>query len=248
MEARKTKQVLTDLIAARRRIVRSYPPGVEETAMSVEGLLPEIAAFPVGTGLPCEPWRDFFPDNPILFVGHNWGNQRMLVKAQRLGGEGDEVFWRRLMDFILPSGVTPEEMQVTNVLQGIKVGPAAGTMTTEKGFVGECLVYFREQVRIVRPRLIVTLGAASATLCRRADRESSLCVEIVSVMHPSTRARNWGGPYVSWIDVQAHAIRRRASVINRRRSCLRKPVSSGHAGTIQAARARDGREPPEQKD
>ena len=207
MKLRRTKQVLTDLIAARQGIVRSYPQGVQETASTVERLLPGIAAFAVGTGLACDPWRDFFPESPILFVGHNWGNQRMLLKAQRLSGEGDKVFWRRLRDFVREAGKKPEEVQVTNVLQGIKAGPAAGTMTTDKTFVGECLVYLRDQVRIVGPRLLVSLGAESDTLCRRTDRECRLGVAIVSIMHPSTRARNWGGSYHSWVEAQARRIR-----------------------------------------
>lgn len=93
------------------------------------------------------------------------------------------------------------------MLQGIKAGPAAGVMSTDKIFVGECLAYLREQVRIVQPRLIVTLGEASAHLCRKADRERKFSVEIISIMHPSARARNWAGPYDAWIEAQARLIR-----------------------------------------
>src|SRR3954467_4003349 len=92
---RKTSSVLKKLIGARIRTMKRYPPGVEQTAHRVADLLPKIAAFPVGTGLAPEPWPESFPEQPVLFVGHNWGNARMLKSARKKGGEGHKAFWRR---------------------------------------------------------------------------------------------------------------------------------------------------------
>ena len=98
MTMRTTREVLKDMLEA-REIVREYPAGVLRTATTVDKLLPGIAAFGVGTGLACNPWRKLFPIDPIQFVAHNWGNPRMLLKSQKCGGEAGEVFWRRLFDF-----------------------------------------------------------------------------------------------------------------------------------------------------
>ncbi|MGC2545685.1 MAG: uracil-DNA glycosylase family protein, partial [Silvibacterium sp.] len=212
MNSRKTSDVLTDLLEAKKQIVRNYPEGIHPTADSVSDLIKGTAAFGVGPGLKCgkgngKAWPELFPESPLHIFAHNWGNQRMLKKAQEAGGEADGVFWRRLIDFLERAEFDPANTHTTNVLQGIKSGPAAGNMSSDPTFLSQCLEYLREQVRIVQPRLIVTLGATSACLCRKADQQHRLGVEIITIMHPSTRARNWGGTYEAWVETQAKRLR-----------------------------------------
>jgi len=131
----------------------------------------------------------------------------MLRKAQRVGGEFSEPYWRRLTDIVDRAGLRTEEIHATNVLQGIKSGPAAGAMPATRTYVDQCLAYLNEQVRIIGPRLLVTLGETSTSLCRTMRRDYRPGVPIVGIMHPSTRPLNWGGPYESWVQRQAATIR-----------------------------------------
>src|ERR1700721_1674893 len=94
---RTTGDVMNELITARTAILKAdqYPRcDIRSTTEKVDELLGRtgICAHGVGTGLvdaDCKTgWPEHFPIRPVMFMAHNWGNDRMLRTRPRNGEEG----------------------------------------------------------------------------------------------------------------------------------------------------------------
>jgi len=193
-------------------IVKHYPDGVGRTGRHLNELIKGSAFFPAGPGAKCGdgnggPLPKYFPEKPIMFIAHNWGNQRMLDKAQYERGEATEKCWARSMDFLREADLDPERCFFTNALMGIKDGPAVGEMSNDPDYRKECEQYLSKQIELVDPSCIVSLGGASKRLCRRVYRQYGLRTEIVNIMHPSEREGNRRDTYAEWVRSQATEIR-----------------------------------------
>ena len=96
------------------------------------------------------------PEADLMFVGEAPGEQEDKTGRPFVGRAG-----QLLEKMIIAMGLTRETVYITNVL---KTRPP-GNATPTKDEADACAPYLIEQIRIVRPRVIVTLGApASHTL------------------------------------------------------------------------------------
>ncbi len=170
------------------RIVVDYHPAVGRTAPMVARLIQGTAFFPGGTGL----WRgdgyfgpdpQYFPECPVMFVGHNFDSIEAHEASQSRGGEVGSFFWKILKGYLHAAALSPEECFFTNVLMGLKPGSALGPMPSVPGYQEQCLHFFLRQVAIVRPRAIVALGNHARALITKAARD----VRVTQAMHPSAR-------------------------------------------------------------
>jgi hypothetical protein len=209
--------VIQQLLDEMNRLVLTYPEGVERTGRTLKELIAGTAFFPGGTGL----WRGKlaggslplkFPDKPVMFIAHNFGNLASLQDAIRDRGEAHSAFanlWTNLLDFIEHANpLTPYESFFTNALMGLKPGTRDGKMPSCKPYESQCLHFLSRQVQIVDPKAIVVLGGHAASCFRQAKRLYPFLRSIPSaeVMHPSARPLNQKPSPALWKQNQGSAI------------------------------------------
>jgi hypothetical protein len=160
---RRSIDVVKELLDEMTRIVRNYHNEVGRTGTSVENLIAGTAVYPGGSGL----WRgdcyegslpEYFPDDPVMFVGHNFGSIKQESEAQERRGEIGSDFWKILKGYLKYADVEPEECFFTNALMGLKPGSPTGSMPSTRSYKRECREFLKTQEQIVCPRAIVALG------------------------------------------------------------------------------------------
>src|SRR5690242_6997137 len=130
---RTSAEVIDELLRAMRETVTEYHPDVERTSEDIEGLIQGTACFPGGAGvwsggMNGGPLPEFFPEHPVMFVGHNFDSWRGYALSLERRGELDGDFWTRLLRMLEAASLKPESCFFTNVLMGLKPGRAEGPM------------------------------------------------------------------------------------------------------------------------
>jgi uracil-DNA glycosylase family 4 len=145
-------------------IVREYPRGTAPVPRDfrIEGL----GCFPCGYGLwgkqpgrPAPP----LPARPVMLIGQDWGTITDLTENHP-HGEGEDPsghFWRNLRPLLERSGISVYECFATNIYPALRAsmprtGPFPGAK--DERFMDACRRFMAEQIRVVRPPLIVALG------------------------------------------------------------------------------------------
>jgi len=185
---RATAAVLQELLDEMNRIVRDYHPRVERTGTTVSELIAGTAMFPGGAGLwrsevPFGPLPKFFPENPVMFIGHNFDSIRSYEDSKRRGGEVNSNFWKILRGYLDAAELRPEQCFFTNVLMGIKPGSALGQMPSVPGYEEECRIFLLRQIEIVSPCALIALGNNADSQLKKA----SPALPWIRVRHPSAR-------------------------------------------------------------
>ena len=140
----------------------SYPKGV----IRISKRIPGTAFFPGGYGLwntqPNEPLPPM-PIGGIMVVGHNFDSE---VGFERSLNKGEENLkgptWKSLLTFLNQVEILPEWCFFTNAYVGLQpggsaIGPFPGQRDPE--FVCWCQNFLLKQIKLMQPRLILTLGA-----------------------------------------------------------------------------------------
>jgi hypothetical protein len=176
-QARRSSDVVGELLRAMAETVTDYHPSVGRTGSTVAGMIQGTACFPGGSGL----WRgkenggplpDCFSENPVMFVGHNFDSERGYAISLARGGEAEGDFWTRLIWILEAAPLTPDACFFTNVLMGLKPAKAEGDMPSVPGYCEQCRRFLTRQVEIVRPRAVVALGSQSANYVSELNRRS----------------------------------------------------------------------------
>jgi Uracil DNA glycosylase superfamily len=199
------------------------PPGVIPTPRTHDR---GTAGFPDGAGLyraTGEPLPQF-PVKGVMFVGHNTDAADMHA-ARRTGGlspgeppNGRMPTWVRLYALFREAGFAPHEMFFTNIYVGLKTGSEArGDFpgANDPSYCAWCAAFLDEQIQLMRPRAIVTLGdpAAQAFGLQRGFIESrqraGVTFRAVALMHPSSGwlYRSRAGTTERWIDHEARLLK-----------------------------------------
>ncbi len=180
---RQTVEVESELRIRMNDIVKSYPPHIHRVP---EPPIAGTAFFPGGSGLWCglqpfAPPPELFPIAPIMFVAHNYAGFEAFLRLRERGGEAvGDIWWPQIvLPLILGAGIEPEGAFFTNALMGLKDGGSEGDMGATPEFENECSAFLREQIRIVRPSRIVSLGGDSYPRVRAITHEFARCI------HPS---------------------------------------------------------------
>jgi uracil-DNA glycosylase len=137
---------------------------------------------------------------PLLLVGEQPGNEEDQQGRAFVGPAG------KLLDRALEeAGIERRDAYVTNVVKHFKWVPSGRRRLHQKPNareIGACLPWLEEELRLVRPEVLVCLGATAAqALLGRAFRvsaqrgeriESSLAPYVTATVHPSSilRARS----------------------------------------------------------
>jgi hypothetical protein len=126
---------------------------------------------------------EFFPENAVMFVGHNFDSIRAHPVSKEAGGEAQSPFWRNLLAYLSHAGLEPEDCFFSNALMGLKQGSTTGPTPSTPAYKDECQAFLAEQIQIVKPSLVVALGE-KAFMCARKLKLSIRCVRL---LHPSAR-------------------------------------------------------------
>ena len=140
--------------------VEPYPQGVR----AVPQELPFRAFFPGGRGV----WDEASdPRGGMMILGHNFyhvaGYEKMLREglSDPARRDANTPTWRNLLSTLMRADIAPQDCFFTNAYQGLmesdsSMGAFPGAKNAE--FVERCQHFFRVQLELVRPRLLVTLG------------------------------------------------------------------------------------------
>ncbi len=223
MAFREARVVLQQLLDEMRETVRDYHPTVGLTGATVDELIQGTAFFPGGSGLRRNtlggPLPDHFPESPIMFVAHNYDSINAHARARTRGGEVDSPFWRdRLLPYIGMAGIDPADVFFTNVLMGCKPGSAVGDMPVVPGYEEQCLEFLRQQIEIVKPRVVIAFGGKARTRLRLVLPRAG------SVTHPSAREFN---PLATRTDRLREQAERLAALVRRTSQVVPLDVMAG---------------------
>jgi uracil-DNA glycosylase family 4 len=186
-----TETVISNLFETMERTVKSYGPGAVKVHRRIEG----TAFFPGGIGL----WRGLdpygealfgFPTSPVMILGHNFDKVAGLEASWKRGVEKMAgATWLILRRYLQTAGVDESECFFTNVLVGLQPLKSPGKMVADDDYYEECRTFLHEQIRLIKPRLVATLGKPA-----KAQYLLSACdtpyVGLVHPMYPFTLGRN----------------------------------------------------------
>jgi hypothetical protein len=186
--ARRTGEVLAELLSERDRIVTDYG-ALERTGALVSWTSP----FPGGAGLwqgndiKGEPLPQFFPKKPFMFVAHNYDGSKSYHRMIQRGFEHRKTaFWETLLAYFANARIKCEDVFLTNVFMGLKTDAAVGVMEGAGPlFKAQCLQFFERQCQIVKPRLVVVMGTHAWNAL--SDFEPKVYVPHPSACHDATR-------------------------------------------------------------
>jgi hypothetical protein len=197
----KTEVVIDRLFREMESTVTAYGTGAiqieaERIRIGAERFVDGTSFFPAGIGLwrgdkPHGPAPEYFPQSPIMILGHNWGRARALAVAHRLGWDGrpDGSFgptWRCLRGYLKAAKhlkadkVDETDCFFTNVFVGLQPRHAVGGMAVTEEFESQCRAFLCKQIEIVKPRLVAILGQDAAPQYRL----SGCPTPSVELVHP----------------------------------------------------------------
>ena len=126
--------------------------------------------FPGGDGL----WNPTlaFPERPVMIVGHNFDGLAAYRASVERGCEDlSSPTWKQLQAWFDQLPLSLDQCFFTNALMGIKVGSATGAIRAPRPYRSQCRAFLLQQIEIVRPRLIVTLGSHVLAILRPLSSE-----------------------------------------------------------------------------
>jgi len=160
---------LNDLV---NKLVDKLPPHSVYPIGIVEPIQPQVRGrsfFPGGCGL-FNGAEQPIPERPILLVGQDFGT---LEYWRELGtvAEPEDGTWSSLRKLLGGVSIDPRRCFFTNALLGVRVassieGPSPGLASAK--YVDACMTFLHEQVRIIRPLAVVTLGVVPTMLLARS--------------------------------------------------------------------------------
>lgn len=188
------------------------PPAAEDPALAGLASAPDMDALRVLWGdcarCPLSAGRNHlvFGEGAVpaelMFVGEGPGEQEDLQGRPFVGRAGE-----LLTKMIEAMGLSRERVFIANV---VKCRPP-GNRDPEPGEVGACLPVLRAQIRLIRPRVIVSLGRVSAqTLLETSAPISRLRgqwqrfgdVDLLPTFHPAYLLRSPEKKKEAWQDLQ----------------------------------------------
>jgi uracil-DNA glycosylase family protein len=153
----------------------------------------------------CPLWKDanqtVFGEGPVpaeaMLVGEQPGDQEDLRGRPFVGPAGQVL--RRALD---EAGIDRDEVYLTNIVKHFKWegrGKRRIHQRPDRGEIDACRPWFVAEIELVRPRLVVLMGATAAQSCfgssfrvshhRGVPVASGLAERVVATVHPSSVLR-----------------------------------------------------------
>ena len=143
------------------------------------------------------------PHSPLMFVGEGPGEQEDL-QGEPFVGRAGQLLTRMLAAIHLRR----EDVYITNI---VKCRPPGNRTPTDEEMAA-CIPILRQQFAIIRPRILVTLGAAATRAI--IDPKARITqirgqwvergeVKMIATYHPAYLLRNPAKKAEAWEDLQA---------------------------------------------
>lgn len=160
--------LLLDIIANWQRIARAIVPPEGSGILAARGGLPGPAFFPEGFGLQNPTVDDPWPN--IVAIGHNFGSEDYRKRIEAAGREDDNATWRNLRRLLADAEIPLESCFMTNWFVGLQPGKkqiGEFLLHPDSRFERDCSDLLLEQIRILKPRVILLLGLPVVNLAHR---------------------------------------------------------------------------------
>jgi DNA polymerase len=140
------------------------------------------------------------PQTDLIFVGQGPGSNEDRLGRPFVGKAG------HLLDKMLKAiDLTRDEIYITNI---VKCRPP-GNRNPQESEIEKCLPYLRWQVKIIKPKIIVSLGSISAKVLINEDIKITKDrgriftkgkIKFIPTLHPAYLLRNPNAKKDSWED------------------------------------------------
>jgi|SRR5579871_661730 uracil-DNA glycosylase len=141
--------------------LRNYPNGT----IKIPGRILGTAFFPGGSGLWNTQPNHALPSMPfggVMVIGNNFDSEAGFEYSfNHLGEDLNGATWRNLLAFLKEVKIPPEECFFTNAYVGLVAGNSATGLfpgARSPDFVRWCQNFLLYQLRLMKPRLILSLG------------------------------------------------------------------------------------------
>jgi uracil-DNA glycosylase len=151
---------LIDAISELQQEAKRIKPPSGTDRLPARGGLPGPAFFPEGLGL-SELALYSGIQSTIMAIGHNFGCADYRTDIQAAGREDDKATWRNLDSLLVRAGSRPELCFRTNWFVGLlpgKVQTGKFLRAPDKFYEATCNRLLIEQIKLLRPRVILLLG------------------------------------------------------------------------------------------
>jgi hypothetical protein len=192
-----TTMNILEAIRGWQMMAKSITPPEGTGILSVRGGLPGAAFFPEGFGLQ-NPAADA-PWPSIMAIGHNFGCEEYRNKISTAGREDDKATWRNLRRLLSEAGVSIDSCFMTNWFVGLQPGDKQlGEFLSrpDSRYEGECEGLLREQIRTLRPQVILLLGLPVVGHAHR----------IISALEPWADSPNWSAVDLGSLGAVAYGV------------------------------------------
>jgi hypothetical protein len=156
--------VVSDLFEELETTVTAYGPGAIKADLRVDG----TAFFPGGIGL----WRGlkphggappFFPQSPVMILGHNFDKAAGLEASWKRGMELiNGPTWLVLRRYLAAAEVAIQDCFFTNIFVGLQPILSIGEMVADDMYREQCRTFLHKQIKRVKPQLVAILGKPAA--------------------------------------------------------------------------------------
>lgn len=140
-------------------MVEPYPKGMKAIPQPIAG----TAFFPGGTGI----WQEVGVRQsrslrrPILVLGHDFDSEVAYRRSFVIGNETHGPTWRNLRKLFNETGILMSQCFFTNYFMGMRVGNIStgrSPASYSDEFVARCGDFLIEQLKLIRPKVLLTLG------------------------------------------------------------------------------------------
>jgi hypothetical protein len=174
---------LLDIIRGWQMKAKNITPPEGTDIFPARGELTGPAFFPEGLGLQNPTADALWPH--IMAIGHNFGCEVYRNSINAAGREDDKATWRNLRQLLADADNVPiESCFMTNWFIGLQPGSkqvGEFLSRSDPRYEGECGELLLEEIRTLKPDLILLLGLP---VVRRVHR-------IMPTLSPWADARNW---------------------------------------------------------
>ena len=167
------------------KTVTSYPDGTQRIDSKIKGL----AFFPGGDGLftkdDTNHEKAAFPIGGIMVLGQDFDSKNSYEASLKQNFESriKNKTWVNLLQILKATNIDPEECFYTNAIMGVRTtGKSTGRSPGFNcdTFISQCRKFLIEQIRIQKPKLIITLGIQVPSFLSAFSNELAALSEVNS--------------------------------------------------------------------
>lgn len=166
------KEISDTLWAKQQTIVTAYQNGIEHTIEPIEARVQDkIAFFPGGNGYFCEVGKA-----DILVLGQDFSTVAYFEDFRDNPRKQDTTgpTWRNMLELFKEANIDLRRCFFSNVFMGLRPGDkmtGKSPVYKNKTLLEENVSFLREQISVIHPKVIITLGKYPVDMLLRAENK-----------------------------------------------------------------------------